>query len=296
MSSPDTILDVLKKCFVEISSLIQYSNPLEMGKLSEKFNLSGDNAKKLDLLANEILIDNLKKCNSIREIGSEEEEQLFKTQYSDGKYMICFDPLDGSSNIGVNITTGTIFALYKYKDGKIKDGTNIVMAGYCLYGGSTQLVVAQDTVKIFQLNKSGIFDEKESDWKIPDKGKYYSVNESNKYDWIDKKNNLFFDTLIKEKYGSRWVGSLVADGHRTLIKGGFFSYPANIKNKNGKIRLLYEAYPFSYIFNVAGGFSLNGKEHKFLLEVPYPENNCHQKTPIILSSKYEFDLLLTFIS
>ena len=100
-----------------------------------------------------------------------------------------------------------------------------------------------------------------------DKGKYYSVNESNKYDWIDKKNNLFFDTLIKEKYGSRWVGSLVADAHRTLIKGGFFSYPANIKNKNGKIRLLYEAYPFSYIFNVAGGFSLNGKEHKFLLEV-----------------------------
>ena len=100
MSIPDTILYVLKKCFVEISSLIQYSNPLEMGKLSEKFNLSGDNAKKLDLLANEILIDNLKKCTSIREIGSEEEEQLFKTQYSDGKYMICFDPLDDTSTKG----------------------------------------------------------------------------------------------------------------------------------------------------------------------------------------------------
>lgn len=292
----DIVLEIIKKCCLDISNLIKFSNPLEMSKLSEKFNLSGDNAKKLDLLANEILLENLKKCNCIREIGSEEEEQLFKTQYTNGDYMICFDPLDGSSNIGVNITTGTIFALYKYKDGKIKDGTNIVMAGYCLYGGSTQLVVAKETVKIYQLNKFGFFAEKEKNWKIPQKGKYYSVNESNKYDWIDKKNSLFLDNLIKEKYSSRWVGSLVADGHRTLIKGGFFSYPANIKNKNGKIRLLYEAYPFAYIFYIAGGYSLNGKENKFLLEVPYPENNCHQKTPIILSSKYEFDLLLTLIS
>ena len=93
----------------------------------------------------------------------------------------------------------------------------------------------------------------------------------------------------------RWVGSLVADAHRTIIKGGFFSYPANKKNKNGKIRLLYEAYPFAYIFKIGGGFSLHEKNNVSLLNIPYPENNCHQKTPIILCSKEEYEMFMNLV-
>jgi fructose-1,6-bisphosphatase I len=291
MSNLNKILDDIKICCKKISNIIRYSNSLDMEKLSNEYNLSGDNAKKLDLISNEILKSQLLKCKYIRVIGSEEEKQLVNTEFTNAPYMICFDPLDGSSNIGVNITTGTIFAVYKYnKNNKIKDGNDIVMAGYCLYGGSTQLVVAKETVNIYQLNKD--FEIISENWVIPNKGKFYAINESNRYCWLDNRNIKLINKLISENYSARWVGSLVADGHRTLIKGGFFGYPGNSKHKKGKIRLLYEAYPFSFIFKVAGGCSYNSMENIFLLDVPYSENNCHQKTPIILSSKYEFDLFI----
>ena len=128
-------------------------------------------------------------------------------------------------------------------------------------------------------------------WKIPDKGTNYAINESNKHIWLDKRNNRICDKLIDNGYSARWVASMVADAHRTLIKGGFFNYPSNKKNTSGKIRLLYEAYPFAYIFKIAGGRSLNGLENKSILDVGYPEN-CHQKTAIILSSNTEMELFI----
>ena len=126
--------------------------------------------------------------------------------------------------------------------------------------------------------------------KLKEKGNIYSINEANKHIWCDKRFVPFIDSRIKENYSTRWVGSLVADAHRTLIKGGFFAYPANEKNKDGKIRLLYEAYPFAHIFEVAGGFGSNGEEQ--LLDIPFPKN-IHQKTPIILSSNSEFTKFIT---
>ena len=282
------ILNIIKLSCIEISNLIRNSSSLDLSKINDKYNLSGDNVKKLDIIANEILKNNLKNCKLIRCIGSEEEDKLYYTNNTSAPYMICYDPLDGSSNIGVNITTGTIFAVYEYKDNKIIDGNNIIMAGYCLYGGSTQLIVAIDKVNIFQLDSnSNQFQLISNSWIMPNKGKYYAINESNKYIISDKRYNLLTDSLINYGYSARWVASLVADGHRTLIKGGFFSYPGNNNNPNGKIRLLYEAYPFAYIFKIAGGNSSNGKIN--LLDVPFPEN-CHQKTPIILSSNYEITL------
>lgn len=297
MNDINIIIEIIKYCCKNISNIIRNSNSVELSKLSDKYNLSGDNAKKLDIIANSILKSELEKCELIRKIGSEEEEDFYDTSYESAPYLICFDPLDGSSNIGVNITTGTIFALYKYDNNEIIDGNNIVLAGYCLYGGSTQLIIADKQVNMYQLKKNSNINNEEKfiliseSMKVPFKGSYYAINESNKYIWHDKRNGIISDKLIKEGYSARWVASLVADAHRTIIKGGFFSYPSNNKNINGKIRLLYEAYPFAYIFKIAGGKSLNGKGNTPILDVPFPEN-CHQKTPIILSSPYEMNLFL----
>ncbi len=295
MAEVDILLGIIKSSCQKIASLIRDSSSLELSMLSEEYNLSGDNVKQLDLISNTILKTDLSKSNLVRCIGSEEEECIYETNFKQAPYLVCYDPLDGSSNIDVNITTGTIFAIYKYKDNAIQDGNNIVMAGYCLYGACCQLVVADTKVDIYQLKRdeSGkeCFSLIAGSWKIPDKGTYYAINESNKYIWLDSRNNRICDKLIEKGYSVRWVASMVADAHRTLIKGGFFSYPSNKKNISGKIRLLYEAYPFAYIFKVAGGKSLNGLENKSILDVGYPEN-CHKKTPIILSSNTEMELFI----
>uniref|UniRef100_A0A6C0LXQ0 fructose-bisphosphatase n=1 Tax=viral metagenome TaxID=1070528 RepID=A0A6C0LXQ0_9ZZZZ len=295
MSNLETILEILKSSCIKIANLIRDSNSLELSKLSKEYNISGDNVKRLDILANTILKNDLSKSKLVRAIGSEEEEDIFYTENTTAPYLVCYDPLDGSSNIGVNITTGTIFAIYQYNDNVIKDGHNIVMAGYSLYGGCCQLIVAKKNIEIFQLSRDSsgkdFFNSISKSWKIPNKGCYYAINESNKYIWLDNRNKIIGDILIKEGYSARWVASMVADAHRTLIKGGLFSYPANSKNIYGKIRLLYEAYPFAYIFKIAGGKSLNGRNNMDILDIPYPIK-CHQKTPVILSSNYEMNKFL----
>lgn len=280
------ILNSLKISFIKISNTIRNNENNSLFKSVTLTNSSGDKVKKLDIISNDILKNNLKKIKSIKAIGSEEEDEFIFTDNIDGKYLICFDPLDGSSNIDVNITVGTIFAIYKYNDNNIINGNNIIMAGYCLYGSSTQLVIADSEVNIYQLDNNNNFNLIFKNWKIPEKGDLYAINESNKY-LMDDKYLKFIDKLINLNYSTRWVASLVADAHRTLMKGGFFSYPENSKNKNGKIRLLYEAYPIAYIFEIAGGKSSNGKN--CLLNIPFPQN-IHQKTPIILSSIYEFEI------
>ena len=182
--------------------------------------------------------------------------------------MVCFDPLDGSSNIDSNITVGTIFAIYDLSESDnntplsdiLKNGNSIVCAGYCLYGSSTQFILATNRVQLFLL-KNQQFKLIHDNLKIKEKGNIYSINESNKHKWIGDKNQQFIEKLLDEKYTARWVGSMVTDCHRTLIKGGLFSYPENKKDTDGKIRLLYEAYPFAYIFKIAGGDSYNGKKY-----------------------------------
>ena len=286
------LTQVLEKSFMEIADLIRNQNSLDLGSLSNEYNVSGDDVKQLDLMSNIILKKNLETCELIRTIGSEEEDELYQTKHIDAPYLICYDPLDGSSNVDVNITTGTIFALYKYdENGNITNGRNIVMSGYCLYGGCTQYVMAYNNfVSMYQYNTiDHSFSQIHDNMKMNKKGSIFSLNEAHKHKWCDKRYNSFIETLIEQKYNARWVGSMVADGHRTLIKGGFFAYPANDKNKDGKIRLLYEAYPFAYIFETAGGIGSNGTVN--LLDIPYPKN-IHQKTAIILSTKEEYEIFI----
>ncbi len=288
------ILDILKVCCIQISKLIRQGNTENMGSIMHTTNKAGDQVKKLDLIANEILKEHLMQSKYIRRIASEEEEKLINTEYPEAPYLVCFDPLDGSSNIDVNITVGTIFAIYKYNDSNtITNGHDIEIAGYCLYGGSTQLIIANKThVEMFRQKLPN--ETEETDFillnpnvKIPNKGNIYSINESNKHIWLDKRFNRIIEAFIKEGKTTRWVGSLVADAHRTLLKGGFFSYPSNEKNPQGKLRLLYEVYPFAFIFKVAGGCSSNGNID--MLDIPFP-NNIHLKVSTILCSKHEMNL------
>ena len=287
------LLPTLKKSFLEIANLMKNQNTLDLGDYMDEYNFSGDDVKQLDLMSNVILKTNLEKCVQVRCIGSEEDKELHYTEHKNAPYLICFDPLDGSSNIDVNITTGTIFAIYKYDDkNEITNGRNIIMSGYSLYGASTQYVIAyQNNVSMYQYVPSEQqFVCVKTNMRLKEKGNIYSINEANKHMWCDNRFAPFIDSCITKNYTTRWVGSLVADAHRTLIKGGFFAYPANKKNEDGKIRLLYEAYPFAHIFEVAGGFGSNGEEQ--LLDIPFPKN-IHQKTPIILSSNSEFTKFIT---
>jgi fructose-1,6-bisphosphatase I len=284
------IVKLLERGFVEIARLIRDTNSITLSNQTCSNNISGDDVKELDLLTNSILMDLLMDCELVRKIGSEEEDILCETKFKNAPYLVCYDPLDGSSNIDVNITTGSIFCIYKYNDdGTITDGRNIVASGYSIYGGATQYLLAYNSkLQFYQYStKNQQFDLLNDNVRIKTKGSMYSMNESNKKIWIDKRYEQLVDKCIDEKYTCRWVGCMAADGHRTIIKGGTFAYPENRKDTSGKIRLLYEAYPFAHIFHTGGGFSSNGDIN--ILDIPFPEN-LHLKTPIILCGKYENDL------
>jgi len=287
----DVIEDIIKDCCNQISITIRYRNTFELCKYTTKINSSGDKIKDFDMFVSNLFISKLKDCNEVRCIGSEEEEHLIHTDYINAPYMVCIDPVDGSGNLGINTTTGTIFAIYKYRNGSvIVDGNDIVMAGYCIYGGCTQMVIAKETVSIYQLINYNFVKIKD-DIKIPNKGNYYCVNESNRYNFLNIKNINFIDYCAEEGYSGRWVGCMVADAHRILMMGGIFMYPCTEKNKHGKLRLLYEAYPFAFIFKVAGGYSYNEDMNMSILDTPIPINP-HQKVPVILCGKSEYESYL----
>ncbi|KAG8447671.1 hypothetical protein GDO86_014978 [Hymenochirus boettgeri] len=213
--------------------------------------------------------------------------------YFQGKYVVCFDPLDGSSNIDCLASIGTIFAVYrKTSDGEpsekdaLQPGRNIVAAGYALYGSATMMVLATEFgVNSFMLDPAiGEFILVNRDVKIKKKGNIYSLNEGYaKYsdqavnEYVQKKK---FPEDGSSPYGARYVGSMVADVHRTLVYGGIFLYPANCKSPKGKLRLLYECNPMAYIMEKAGGMATNGLEP--VLDI-VPES-IHQRMPIALGS------------
>ena len=291
-------LQQISKCLQdsvkEIAFLIRSNDPSKIGSISNTGNASGDKVKKLDILTNDIMKEKLLKCDFVKYIASEEEEELVEIN-KNGKYFVSFDPLDGSSNIDSNISVGTIFCVFKYDENDtIKNGRNIVMSGYSVYGGSTLLVIGlEDKVMIMYLDPvTNEWIVADDNFKLSREGKYYAINESYKYLYQSEINN-YLDHLIENNYNARWTGSLVADIHRTLIKGGIVLYPNNEKNVTGKIRLLYEAYPIAHIIEKAKGQSSNG--NKSLLDVDFPWDNIHQRTPIYCGSKKEMILLDMFI-
>ena len=258
-------------------------------------NVQGEEVQKLDAFANDVLINVLERSGHCGMIASEELDEARFCERS-GKYVVLFDPLDGSSNIDTNVSIGTIFAILRRRPGEIvplledalQPGHQIVAAGYALYGPSTVFVLTTGHgVDVFTLDPNvGEFFLSHANIRCPERGACYSVNEGNYGRWAPgvQKWNAWLkkeDEARGLPYGHRYVGSLVADAHRTLLKGGIFAYPADTKNPKGKLRLLYEANPMAYLFEQAGGAASNG-EGRILDIIP---TELHQRTPLVLGSK-----------
>ena len=263
-------------------------------------NVQGEEVKKLDVFANDQFTGVLRHGISCAGIASEEIDDYvaFDDEVSkNSKYVCMFDPLDGSGNIDVNVSIGTIFSVYPRSSVKgsivnvndfLQPGIKQVAAGYIIYGSSTMMVYAtRRGVNGFTLDQSiGEFTLSHPDIKCPDTGKIYSVNHGNFFQY-DEPVKEYIDICQKKTkenggpYTQRYIGSMVADVHRNLIKGGIFMYPGTKDKPNGKLRLLYECNPLAFIIEVAGGKATNGKQR--ILDIKPTE--LHQRTPMFIGSK-----------
>lgn len=264
-------------------------------------NVQGETQQKLDVYANEALIHCLSLRDSIGIIASEENEEplVLRHDSPDAKYAIVFDPLDGSSNIDVAVTIGTTFAIFRRPEGEragdplewvLQPGRKQVAAGYVVYGSSTVLVYsAGNGVHGFTLDPGvGSYILSHENIRIPERGAYYSINES----YCDRWPPLYARYLNRLKsgetgrrYSSRFVGSMVADFHRTLLRGGVFIYPPNTEHPEGKLRLLYEANPVAFLAEHAGGSSSDGRQS--ILDIQ--PRDIHQRTPLIVGGRAEME-------
>lgn len=262
--------------------------------LAGETNVQGEEQKKLDVLSNDVFVKALVSSGRTNILVSEElDEAIFVEPALRGRYCVVFDPLDGSSNIDCGVSIGTIFGIYMLKEGSagtisdvLQPGRNMVVAGYCMYGSSCTLVLSTGSgVNGFTLDPSlGEFILTHPNIQIPKKGKIYSVNEGNAKNWDDP-TRKYVDNCKFPKDGSspkslRYIGSMVADVHRTLLYGGIFMYPADKKSPNGKLRVLYEVFPMSFLMEQAGGQAFTGKG-KALDIVPM---KIHERSPIFLGS------------
>jgi fructose-1,6-bisphosphatase I len=316
-----------------ISAEVNMAGLADILGMSGKTNIQGEEVQKLDEFSNNTIKRRMARCGYLCVMTSEEEEDVIPVEEGDeGKYTLAFDPLDGSSNIDVNVNIGTIFSIHRRKsdsgkppwgrrntdpeegwqpaegkpgsaDDLLQKGKDQVAAGYIIYGSSTMLVFTTgEGVHGFTLDPSvGEFYLSHPDLRIPRKSKYYSVNEGN-YRYWDDNMRRYIDYLKEEDkesgrpYSSRYIGSLVADFHRNLITGGIFLYPKDNKNPakpSGKLRLLYEAAPLAYIVEHAGGRAITG-DGRDILDIQ-PEE-LHQRVPLIIGSKLDIDEAEAFLA
>ncbi|CAA7396877.1 unnamed protein product [Spirodela intermedia] len=262
--------------------------------LAGETNVQGEDQKKLDVLSNEVFVNALISSGRTCILVSEEDEKAtFVDPSLRGRYCVVFDPLDGSSNIDCGVSIGTIFGIYMIKDKDnvtlddvLLPGKDMVAAGYCMYGSSCMIVLSTGSgVNGFTLDPSlGEFILTHPDIKIPTKGKIYSVNEGNAKNWdgptAEYVNKCKFPEDGSSPKSLRYVGSMVADVHRTLLYGGIFLYPGDKKSPTGKLRVLYEVFPMSFLMEQAGGQAFTGKQRALDL-VP---KKIHERSPIFLGS------------
>jgi fructose-1,6-bisphosphatase I len=262
-----------------------------------EINVQGEVTQKLDRIANDAFLQAFEYGQLVSEVVSEEMEQPASIQGNSdkGKYVIFVDPLDGSSNLDVNVTVGSIFSVHRRPAGRGADlvrdlhllGREQVAAGYALYGPSTILVYTTGSgVHGFTLDPGlGEFLCSHENIRIPARGSTYSINEGRRQEWFPSTRGYIdylqqSDKASGRPYSGRYVGSLVADYHRTLLKGGIFLYPADPKNTNGKLRLMYEASPLAMVTEQAGGRASNGTQ-QILDVVP---TSLHQRVPLLIGS------------
>lgn len=266
---------------------------------TDSSNVHGEVQQRLDVYANEVLAHCLGLRESIGVLASEENElpMLVHHDSENARYAVVFDPLDGSSNIDVNVSVGTTFSILRRPAGAdlndpeawvLQPGRQQIAAGYIVYGSSTILVYSVGNgVHGFTLDPAvGAFILSHPNIRMPDRGPYYSVNEAYR-DTFPKRYVAYLDRLrsgrLGHVYASRYIGSMVADVHRTLLRGGVFLYPPTASNPEGKLRLLYEANPVAFLVEQAGGMALDGERR--VLDVQ--PKSIHQRTPLVLGSRME---------
>jgi fructose-1,6-bisphosphatase I len=270
-------------------------------------NVQGEDQKKLDVISNEQVLRVLRMGGQTCALGSEEEDEMIVLNSQDGKYVVLTDPLDGSSNIDVNVPIGTIFSIYKRVsplgsaptiEDCLQPGSQQVAAGYVMYGSSTVLVFTTgDGVNGFTHDPSlGEFFLSHPNLQIPEKAAYYSINDSNRTQLSEGLQGYLQELNARisagEKLSPRYVGSLVADFHRNLLKGGIFIYPGSPKAPKGKLRLLYEANPMAFIIEQAGGIATDGTQR--ILDLKPTE--LHQRCPLFIGSKGEVERAMAHLA
>jgi fructose-1,6-bisphosphatase I len=279
-------------------------------------NVQGEVQKKLDIIANEVLLEANEWGGHLAAMASEEMDSIYlvPNRYPQGEYLLMFDPLDGSSNIDVNVSIGTIFSVLKKADGThskdgasgvteqdfLQPGKQQVAAGYCVYGPQTTLVLTVgDGVAMFTLDREqGSFVLTQENVQVPADTKEFAINMSNMRHW-DEPVRRYIDECLQGQEGPRgkdfnmrWIASMVADVHRILTRGGVFMYPWDKRepHKPGKLRLLYEANPMSWLIEQAGGAATNGKQRILDLQ----PSQLHERVSVVLGSKNEVDRLTSY--
>lgn len=288
-----------------ISSAVRKAGLVHLQGIAGSVNVTGDQQKKLDILSNDLIINMLQASYGTCLMVSEENKDAIHTPAEKrGKYVVCFDPLDGSSNIDCLAPIGTIFAIYKrISDGEPTDkdalqpGNQIVCAGYALYGSATAVALSTGAgVNLFMLDPAiGEFILTERNVMIKKKGKTYSINEGYAKYFEPTVNEYLKHKKFPEDgsapYGARYVGSMVSDIHRTIAYGGIFLYPANEKSPKGKLRLLYECNPIAFLIEQAGGIATTGTQR--ILDIQ-PEA-LHQRVPFVVGSPDDVEEYLSFV-
>ncbi|GAB4287853.1 MAG: class 1 fructose-bisphosphatase [Methylophaga sp.] len=301
--------DIVSAC-KKISHLVGRIGIIGLGGYADSENVQGETQKKLDVISNDVMINHLKWTGHLAAMASEENEEIIQipSRYPKGKYLICFDPLDGSSNVDVNFSVGTIFSILRCpqesKTPSLKDfmqpGTEQVCAGFCVYGPSTMLILTTGRgVNGFTLDRDvGEFILTHPNMTIPRDTNEFAINVSNQRFW-EEPVRRYVDECIQGVDGSReknfnmrWNASMVAEVFRILTRGGIFMYPldSRIMKQGGRLRLMYEANPMSFIVEQAGGVSSTGYQR--IMEV-MPQD-IHQRVPVILGSKNEVERLVRY--
>lgn len=300
------LLNSLQFAFKFIAHNIRRAELVNLIGVSGANNSTGDVQKKLDVIGDEIFINAMKLSGNVKVLVSEEQEDLIVFE-GGGRYAVCTDPIDGSSNIDAGVSVGTIFGVYRLRDdssGSIRDvlrkGTDMVAAGYTMYGASAHLMLTSGKgVNGFTLDTQlGEFILTQPNLTIPKHRAIYSVNEGNLYYWSDNIKKYIEDlkkpqeALGGKPYSARYIGSMVADIHRTMLYGGIFSYPSDTKLKNGKLRILYECFPMAMLMEQAGGAAVNDHGDRILELEP---KGIHDRSGIWLGSKGEVDRFLSYL-
>lgn len=296
------LLTSIQSAVKAISAAVRRAGISQLFGAAGNVNVQGEDVKKLDVLSNELFINMLKSSYTCCLLVSEENETVIEIDTErQGKYIVTFDPLDGSSNIDCLVSIGSIFGVFKKQEGEKVDeklafqkGRNLVASGYALYGSATMMVVAlNNSVNGFMLDPAiGEFILTDPKMQIPSRGKIYSLNEGYENKWSPAVKEYVKGKKEGPKpYGARYIGSMVADVHRTIKYGGIFLYPATADAPNGKLRVLYECFPMAHIVETAGGAASTGSQPMLDL-VP---SKLHERSPIFMGSKEDVADILAII-